>query len=722
MKRSSSPLAVLITILILALLLGHLGSGSVFAAKKRKIDQLKYPELNPFKLPQIQKTATSNGIKLRLIKDEKLPLINLSILLKGGYAYDPPAKIGLASITANILRIGGTKELSSEELDKFLDTNGITISISEGDDYFRISLNCLKENFDTGVSILAKILRTPTFDKEKLEEIKTKMSSAISRKNDTPRSIVNREFDKLIYGDNSPFAQSQEYEDLENISTPDIVKTYQTFFTPDNMLVGVTGPMEINELQERFEKHFGTWNTTAKIPPYPTVKEQTHDFKVAVAEKSNINQSYLSIGHLGIKENIEDKAKIMVFNSIFSQGFSSRLNTRVRVKMGLTYGIFGGVLTEYHYPGKTYFTTFTKTESTLDAIKAIFDEIRTIRKELVSPDELKEAKDYFLNSHVFDYRTPDRILFRSLSNEFYGRPEDADEKLMEDVKKVTAENVLEVAQKYLTPDKMITLIVGNQKDIKEKSGDLSQLGKVKKIDISIKPPPLKEKIPAATPEMLQKGQELITSLANTTYKKYTRLKSLESFTDSTMTFGDRTIDIKSKTLTLYPDKMYNEASIMGGMMKMETIINGKKGVRKRMGKATPMDEEQIEKQIFGDPYDIFNAIPKGKYQCQYLKEEEIDGNIFDVIYIFDSQKNWVKFFVNRKTRLIEIEEKLSQFPGQQGTARTVKSDFKTIEGIPFAFQSKTYVKDKVVMETTTKQITVNPKIDLSLFKIEEEKK
>lgn len=722
MKRSSSPLAVTVTILVLALLLGHIGADPAFAAKKRKLDQLKYPELNPFKLPQIQKATTSNGIKLRLIKSEKLPLMNLTVLLKGGYAYDPPAKIGLASITAELLRIGGTKELNSEELDKLLDSNGINISISSGDDYFRINLNCLKENFDTGISILAKILKSPAFDKEKLEEIKTKMSSEISRRNDAPRSIVYREFDKLIYGNNSPLAQSQEYEHLENVSTTDIVKTYKTFFAADNMLVGVTGPMEINELQPMFEKHFGSWDTTAKIPPYPKVKEQTHDFKIAAAEKSNINQSYFSIGHLGIKENIEDKAKIMVFNSIFSQGFTSRLNTRVRVKMGLTYRVSGGVLTEYHYPGRTYFSTFTKTESTLDAIKAIFKEIHTIRKELVSEKELKEAKDYFLNSHVFNYSTPGRILFRSLSNEFYGRPEDADEKLIEDVKKVTAENVLEMAKKYLTPDKMVTLVVGNQKDIKEKAGDLSQLGKIKEIDISIKPPPLKEKIPAAAPEMLQKGQEIINSLANTTYKKYKQLNSLESHKDSIMTLGGRNIDIKSKTLILFPDKLYNEASIMGGMMKVESIINGKKGVRKQMGKTTPMAEEQIEKQKFGDLYDIFNPKEKDKYKFQYLKEEKINGNTYDVIYIFDSQKNWVKFFINKETRMVEIEEQLSQLPGQTGTARTVKSDFKTIKGIPFAFQSKTYVKDKVVMETTTKQINVNPKIDPSIFKIEEEKK
>ncbi|UCH97713.1 MAG: insulinase family protein, partial [Candidatus Aminicenantes bacterium] len=719
MKQSSSPLRVLVTILILALLLGHVGAESAFAAKKRKVDQLKYPELNPFKLPEIQKAQTNNGIKLRLIKDEKLPLMNLRVLLKGGDVYDPPGKVGLASLTAQVLRIGGTKELSGEDLDKLLDSNGITISVSSRDDYFQISLNCLKENFDTAISILSKILHSPAFDEEKLEETKTRMGSAISRRNDTPFSIVSREFDKLIYGANSPFASILEYEHLENISKADIVKTYQTFFAADNMLVGVVGPIEIDELGQLFETHFGNWNTTAKIPLYPKVKEQTHDLKVAFAEKSNINQSYLSIGHLGIKENMEEKAKIMVFNSIFSQGSDSRLNTRVRVKMGLTYGIFGGIIAEHLYPGETYFSTFTKTESTIEAIKAIFDEIHIIRKELVSERELKVAKDFFLNSHVFKFSSPDRILLRSLTNEFYGIPEEADEKLIEDIKKVSAEHVLEMAQKYLTPEKMVILVVGNGKDIKEKAGDLSQLGKVKQIDISIKPPPLKEKIPPATPEMLQKGKNIITSLLKTTHRGFKQLKALEVVKDSKMTLGNRSIDIGSKTIILYPDKMYIAMSIMGGMMKVETIINGKEGVSKRMGQEQPMSEEDIEKNWFADRYDIFSPKEKGKYQFQYLKEEEIEGKIYDVIYIFDAKKNWAKFFINRETQLIEIEEQLSRFPGQTGVARSIKSDFKTIKGIPFAFKAKMYVKDKVVMETTVKQIKVNPSVDSSLFKIEE---
>jgi zinc protease len=716
MKRATSLCTSLI-ILIITLFLGFSGADPAWAAQKRKIDRLKFPALNPFQLPGVQKAQTPQGIKLRLIKDDRLPLVNLSILLKGGDIYDPLEKVGLADITARLLQIGGTKELIAEDLDKFLDSQGITISISSTSDYFQISLDCLRENFDSALAILSKILQQPTFDQEKLEEIKNQQASSIARRNDDPGSIMIREIARLIYGAQSPLAAVQEYEHLDNISTDDIAKTYMTFFTPDNMLAGVVGPIDIQELQSLFEKHFGTWNTRAKIPPLPEIKEPAFDFKVAVAEKSDINQTYLALGHLGMKENLQEKAKIKVFNSIFAEGFDSRLNRRIRVKMGLTYGISGGIYPQYLYPGQVYFWTFTKTESTLEAVNAIFDEIHTIRKDLVSEKELQDAKDYFLNSHVFNYSTPEKILQRSLINEFYGEDEGADKKFIEDVKKVTAQDVLDAAQTYLHPDKMSILLVGNEEKIKA-SGDLAALGKVQEWDISIKPPALKEKIPPATPGMLAKGQEILSSLLKTSYQGYNSLKSLEVVKDSKLTMGNQTIDMGSKTIALYPDKFYSEISIMGGMMKMEYIIDGKKGVLKQAGKEIPLPAEEIEKNLFGDLYDVFSPSEKGKYSFQYLEEEKLDGKTYDVIYIFDSRNHWVKFFINRETLLIEVEEKLANLPGQSGIARTVYSDFQAIKGIPFAFKSQAYVKDKIVMEESVKKIEVNPGVDMNLFKIE----
>lgn len=710
MKRlslSSSPVMLVVGMLIIGLLLpGYNG----YAAKKRKVDSLKYPELNQFELPEIQKAETANGIKLRLIKYDKLPLVDLYILLKGGNAYETSTKVGLAEIVSDILRIGGTKELSGDQVDKLLDANGITIFTTTFNDYYMVSLSCLTDNFDQAVSILAKIIKEPAFDQEKLEEIKTKAATSISRRNESPDSINSREFDKLIYGANSPLAAVQEYEHLENISRADVVQMYQQFFAADNMLVGVSGPFEIKEVQQLFDKYFGDWNTRAKIPPFPGVTPQEYDFKVAFAEKSNLNQSYLSVGHLGIKENMAEKAKIKVFNSIFSKGFTSRLMHRVRVKMGLTYGIYGGVDTEYLYPGQTSFSTYTKSESTVKAIKAIFDEIQRIRQEKVSEKELKDAKDYFLNSYVFDFSSPKEILLDSLKRELYGVDEDAQKRLIENIKKVTADDVLQVAQQYLHPDKMVIFVVGNGEKIKQ-GGDLSELGKVKKVDISIKPPPMKEKIPPATPEALEKGRKIIDAMEKKHYKIFKRIKSLIMESSSQISISGRTLALESKTTVLFPDKSYTEMLVMG--IKIERIVNGKKGVARQMGQERPVSEKDIEKRKFGDLHHILNT--KEDYKFQYLREEEIEGKTYHVIYISDAKKNWMKWYINQETQLREIGEQVSNMPGQTGIARTVLSDFKIIKGIPFAFKRVTFVKDQKVSDVTIKEIKVNPKVDLSTF-------
>ena len=144
-------------VLILVFLLLTVWTASPgLAAKKRAVDKLKYPELNPINMPKIHKTTTGNGIRLRLIKDDKLPLVSLNIMLKGGNAYEPATKIGLADITADLLRIGGTGDISGADLDKRLDTLGITVSFRAQEDYFQVSMECLLENFDEAVSLLVR--------------------------------------------------------------------------------------------------------------------------------------------------------------------------------------------------------------------------------------------------------------------------------------------------------------------------------------------------------------------------------------------------------------------------------------------------------------------------------------------------------------------------------------------------------------------------------------
>lgn len=678
---------------------------------KRYVDTLKYPELHKMVLPPILKEKLSNGIRIRLIKDEKLPVVNIRIMIKGGNLYDPSDKIGLSDALSQLVRIGGVKGMTGEEVDKYLDSKGVTIAFNSTNEYYNIDVECLKDNLDASIAILARMLKEPEFNEEKLQEVKTQMSSAISRRNDSPEGIIFREFQRIIYGSDSPFASMQEYANIDNINRDAIVAQYGKFFAADNLVIGVNGAVDMPELVKVIKKYLGTWNTKAQLPAFPQVKELTQDYKLAFINKSNLNQSYLAVGNLGLKFDIAERAKIKVFNSIFSEGFGNRLQTRIRVKMGLTYGAGGNIGMNYNYNGLTIFFTFTKSESTGEALNAMFEEIDRIRKEKVSDAELSDAKNYFLNSYVFKFASPEDILNSALLKEFYGLPENVDERLIEDIKKVTADDVLSIAQKYLVPEKMMIMVLGNESQIKD---DLSKFGKVKKIDITIKQPAVSEKIAPATPQSLEKGKQIISSLLETTYKGLKDIKSRQVDLDMKMKRNGMDITMSIVQTDLLPDKSHSEISVMG--MKMVRIVNGKKGVNRVMGQEQPISEEEIDAEKSGDIEEMLKSIDD--YNFQYLGQETVDGKKYDVIYTTDKKENWTKLFIGTDSHLVEIQEKVSRVPGANGVSRIISSDFKTIDGYPYATNTKIFLNNEQAVEITIKNVVLNPQVDPALFDIE----
>lgn len=223
--------------------------------------------------------------------------------------------------------------------------------------------------------------------------------------------------------------------------------------------------------------------------------------------------------------------------------------------------------------------------------------------------------------------------------------------------------------------------------------------------------------PFDTPESLAKGSQLISDIFKKKYSGYKELKSLEISGDMKMTMMGRSMDMGIRIVTLYPEKTFIEVTVMG--MKMPTIINGKKGVSKGMGQEQILSEGEIYKRKFADLYDIFHN--KDKYKFQYLWEKELDAKKYDVIYAFDKKNNWVKFFIDKETGLIAIEEKVSEVPGMAGISRTINSDVRYIKGIPVTFKTETFIDDKSVMQMTLKEVKVNQPVDNSLFIIDEKK-
>jgi zinc protease len=209
---------------------------------------------------------------------------------------------------------------------------------------------------------------------------------------------------------------------------------------------------------------------------------------VRFANKDDVNQSNVLIVGLGTERSNPDYYALSVMNEVFSGGFGSRITQNVRTRLGLAYDVQGSFGASYDHPGIFYVLAGTKSTSTVAATKAMLDEVNRLKTAPPSASELAKAKDDLLNSFIFRYDSPEKILSEQVTLAFYGYPSDFLEKYRAGIDKVSAADVSRVANKYVDQSKLGIVIVGNQSEI---NPPLSELGKVTDLDITIPPPPAK---------------------------------------------------------------------------------------------------------------------------------------------------------------------------------------------------------------------------------------
>jgi zinc protease len=462
------------------LLLLVLICGASYAQKNPK-DKFVFGPLNPIKMPKVEKAELPNGLKLLLVEDPEFPTIDIYAMVRTGAIFEPSAKIGLASMTGTVLRTGGTKTRTGDQIDKELDTLAASVSTSVGPASGSISVSVLKEDIDKALGILADILTDPAFPQDKIDLAKVQQRTSISRRNDNVRGIASREFSKLIYGKDSPYARQAEYANIEAITRQDLVDFYNAYFYPNNTSMAVWGDFKSKDMIAKLGAALGKWKKgKAAAEPWPKVVAEDK-YSVNFVDKPDVNQSNIMLGHLGGLMNNPDLPALDIMNQILS---FERMFKRIRTDEGLAYSVWGAYGAGYIYPGAFSCGAQTKSQSTVYAIEIMLKEIKRIMAEEVSDEELVKAKDGYLNSYVFNFENKSQILNRMLTYAYYGYPLDFTEKQKAGVEKVTKADILRVAKKYLKPDKIQILVVGKKADFDK---PLSTLGNVNVIDVTIPP-------------------------------------------------------------------------------------------------------------------------------------------------------------------------------------------------------------------------------------------
>ncbi len=676
-----------------------LTSSALFAQKK--YDEIKYPELNSFQVPEVETYTADNGITYYLLEDTELPLIELRVNIKTGGVLVPAEKEGLASITGTVIRSGGTQSIPADSLNVLLENKAASMETGIGFTSGSAWMNVLAEDFDELLPIFIDLLTNPAFPDDKIELAKTQTKSSISRRNDNSQSVGVREFQKLIYGPESVYARTTEYETIDNITREDIVNFHKDHFVSENMMIGVVGDFDASEMKQKLEEAFSNipsgGETSLNFPEVDYEQQSTINF----AHKSDVNQSFILMGHLGGMRDNPDYPQIQVMNRVLSGGFSGRLMQVIRTEMGLAYSAFGQYSMNSFYPGFFFAGVSTKSSTTAEAIEAVIEQIRRLQNEPITKKELQDTKDQILNSSVFEYDSYEEVLSQQMSYDYRGLPGDAFDQYIEGVKNTTIEDVQRVAKEYLNPDYLQIMVVGNKDEIGDQ---LQQFGDVNEVDITIPEPGSDEPVVDGD---ATKGKEWLEKMANALIEPGSDVVAVQEKSVITQKTPMGDMDIQNSSVTNFADySTERNLTTPQGQMTMSFKDGG--GTMQMGGQQRQLPPQMAKPMLNEMKRNYLSiAINHEDIQAEYLGDETVDGEDYAVVRMTNDQVK-VTYLLDQETGLPHMSRYTEMNPqtGQRQEAKSVYSDWNEAGGVMYAYSVVTYVDEQVAAELTVESHSI----------------
>ena len=449
LRRGMMPLLALVGLLGVLLLAWQPAAS---ALTPLHYDELEFSTLPDIELPAYERYELPNGLVVYLLEDHELPLVSGTATFRTGSRFEPADKVGLASITGEAMRLGGTTRLDADALNQQLEQRAAAIETSIDTSDGSASFSSLTEDAAAVFALFADVVQRPAFADDQVDLLKQQTKGSIVRRNDDPDSITSREFRKLVYGADSPYARIPEYATLAAISRDDIQRFYQASIRPERTILGVVGDFDSAQMKQWIAEYFGDWSPSG-------------------------------VG-LGGLIDYPDHAALSVMNEVLN-GFGGRLFNEVRSRQGLAYSVYAFWAPRYDYPGLFIGGGQTRSEATVPFIRSTLAEINRMRTQAITATELAQAQDSVLNSFVFNFQSADQILARLIRYEYYDYPQDFVFQFQDQVRQTTAAEVLAAAQDRLRPEQLVILVVGSPTEIQPSLDTLDPDTTVNAVDITI---------------------------------------------------------------------------------------------------------------------------------------------------------------------------------------------------------------------------------------------
>jgi len=677
---------------------------------------LKFAPLREIKLPDVQRTVLPNGMVLYLLEDHEFPTVEGRILLRVGSQLDPNDKVGLAVMTGDVLRSGGSLRYPGDELDKTLEGMGASLEFNIGDSDANGTFWCLRENAPQVLAIVADLMQHPSFPQEKIDLSKVGMRRDIAGRNDQPEDILMREMRKMIYGKDHPFSRIPQYATVEAVTRDDMVAFHGQYFRPDRVYMTIWGDFDAKQIHSQIESLYADWKPSgAPLPKESPNPALVPGGQVFYGEKKGMTNAWVVAGHVGIKADNPDYATMNVMAELLGGGFGSRLINEIRTKRGLAYATGASSGADLPRPGIFLAYASTRSDSALVVLDLVKKEIARLTTQPVTPEELDAAKNTILNSYVFRFATKGRIAARMAYLDFYGYPADFTARYPEQVKQVTVQQFLDVSRRNLHPNDLQVLLVGDQKDF---ATPVASLGNVQTIDLTIPEPPSKgAPAPAATLESMAAGKQILAHAAEVTggSAAWASIKDYTEENMTTVTIRNMPIDIQGKMIQTADGREYMYQKLPFGVMTM--VYNGQAGWKKTprgLEDLSPDDIAQLVEERARGFWSLFSR--PDTYQTQAVAGEEIEGKKCDAVLLSGGGIKQATLFVDAATGVpVAIRYQGSGPDGAPAEIMETYGDWRPVGSVKMPFGTKTIVDGKPFGVGVVKTAVVNGGVDETLF-------
>jgi zinc protease len=699
------------------------------------------------KFPPYDVKLLANGMQVVTVSHHEQPAVSVRLLVRAGGVHNPPGKPGVASLAAALLDQGTTTK-SAEQIADRIDYVGGALGAGAGSDLTFVNAVVMKDSFNLVMDLMADIVRNPAFAPQEIERQKQQALSSLQVSRTDAGYVASSVFERLVFGFH-PYGQPNigTPESLARITRADLQAYHRVWFVPNNMLLAIVGDVSTGEAMAAAERVFGGW-ARADLPTLAVPEPPPPTRRVVVVDMPGAVQTEMRVGQIGIPRKHQDSLSMDLAIRILGGEGANRLHRVLRSERGLTYGAQADSET-MKLAGNFVAETSTKTSTTGEVLRLIFDEYATLQRESVGQRELGDAQAYLAGAFPLTIEIPDAIATQVLNTLFYELPITDIGTFAQRVQSVTPGDIQRVARQYILPNRLSVVLVGNAAAFVPQLASIGvssyEVIPVDQLDITsaslrrespradITAPrgsvgaarlaPLGRRLAYGMQDAVGGADSRTRDLLSRAVEAKGRLATLKAVTTlvakATTTFQTPRgpVSSSSTSTVAYPDRLRVDGRV-AGVDVVQVYNAGGAWVRDPSGLHVVSAEmgEGFADSMRRDLITLLVTAAQGSITVRRLPEQGADGHVYTVLELVgDDSEGAVRLWLDSQGQVARLTFTATGPHDRAALMEERFSDYRSVDGVQIPFKSELWQDGRVAAESLFTEVTINGPVEPSHF-------